>query len=156
MVIDERIHPWRWRMLSIWIIVFTALTAYALFQTRNESRRNDKRFCAVTKAFIGIQINIQSELNRQSVKQLGENSKLVRITKEQLATSKLVLKNMPTHPPAYYNSLRRFLRATEGYLETSQDISADASESSRRLIIERSVAIAETKRLREVLKCSDY
>jgi hypothetical protein len=38
-VIDASYHKWRWRALGTWVILFTALTVYALYQ--NTARVDD-------------------------------------------------------------------------------------------------------------------
>lgn len=151
----EGIHTWRWRALTLWVVVFSILVAVAFKQQSNESQANDTRFCEVTKAFIGINIDIQSELNRQTIKQLGTNQKIVRVTSKQLSASKAVLRNMPRKPVAYYTSLRRFLKSTQQFLETSQELSAGVNESSRRLLKRRLASINQARILRRRLKCAD-
>jgi hypothetical protein len=40
------IHPWRWRALTAWIVIFTAVVIYGLHTIRNDAHRNDVRFAA--------------------------------------------------------------------------------------------------------------
>lgn len=35
----HEIHPWRWRMLTVWIVIFTAVVMYAIYE--NKARVHD-------------------------------------------------------------------------------------------------------------------
>lgn len=37
---DRSIHPWRWRMLTLWILVFTIAVGYALHDNRDLIKSN--------------------------------------------------------------------------------------------------------------------
>lgn len=65
------IHPWRWRLLTVWIVIFTVLTAYALYAQREDARSTDRRFCDVTSAFITSEIQLRDQLNKNDVQTIG-------------------------------------------------------------------------------------
>lgn len=69
--IDESFHKYRWRLLTLWIVAFTLLTAYALWAQRHDSRRTDHRFCAVTSAFLQSESDLRDQLNRADVIEIG-------------------------------------------------------------------------------------
>lgn len=35
----DAIHPWRWRFLALWIIIFTAVTFYGIASVQSDSAR---------------------------------------------------------------------------------------------------------------------
>ncbi len=59
----EAIHPWRWRFLTLWIVVFTVIVFYAL----NEVRDN-----AVVAKQLALQNQKNAATNRRLIIALGE------------------------------------------------------------------------------------
>lgn len=39
---EQAIHPWRWRALTLWIVLFTAAILFGLIQQRHESQNRAK------------------------------------------------------------------------------------------------------------------
>lgn len=46
----EAIHPWRWRALTLWIIVFTIAVGFALHDSRQLANANRKRIAEIQQA----------------------------------------------------------------------------------------------------------
>lgn len=59
--ISER---WRWRLLTIWVVIFTGLVAYALVQIREITNDNRNALCSIHRVHRGEQailINVPKE-----------------------------------------------------------------------------------------------
>jgi hypothetical protein len=39
LVVNEPIHPWRWRALTVWVVVFTLIVFFALRAIENQSAK---------------------------------------------------------------------------------------------------------------------
>ena len=50
MIISE---TWRWRLLTIWVVLFSALVIYAIILTRNFADDNRNALCAVHSVHAG-------------------------------------------------------------------------------------------------------
>lgn len=50
MVIDKDFHKWRWRGIAAWVILFTGLNVFGLYQLRNQAndgQESHKAICAL-------------------------------------------------------------------------------------------------------------
>lgn len=55
---DEPIHPWRWRGLAVWVIIFTGVTFWVLVQNRqavNDLRNNRAKVAALLHTNCALQ-----------------------------------------------------------------------------------------------------
>jgi hypothetical protein len=68
---------WLRRGLLAWMVAFTLLVSYALRLQRDETRRTDARFCAVSTAFITSNQALRNAQNAASVKALGERQAVI-------------------------------------------------------------------------------
>lgn len=73
----NRIFPYRWRLLTIWIVVFTLLTAYALYAQSRDRREVEQRFCDVTASFISGEIQLRDQLNKADLQTIGARQRVV-------------------------------------------------------------------------------
>lgn len=131
-------HARRWRLLTVWLILFTGVVAYALHVQRSESRRNDARFCAVTESFItshNVLTGVLADTNHVQVQARRQEDAALRAL--QAETSLGQSANF---------ELRAFLQSVR---EANADINQATLRANR--AVERSIATGRD--LRHQLQC---
>jgi hypothetical protein len=106
------VHRLRWQFLTLWIIVFTLLTAYALYAQRREAQRNDRRFCDVTSAFLKSESDLRNQLNRGDLIEIG----LRQSVQEAARNGTYVFSLAPPSPvfqPAVRSAILNFFQAID-------------------------------------------
>jgi hypothetical protein len=92
--IETRIHPGRWKLLTLWIVTFTFLTAYALYAQREAARSTDRRFCDVTSSFLKSERDLRDQLNKGDLILIGRRQTL----QEAARNGSYVFSLAPTTP----------------------------------------------------------
>lgn len=63
----ERYHIWRWRFMSLWIVVFTALVSFALWQNHNLSIKTKDRNQQIVTVLCLYREDLQQRLDSNEV-----------------------------------------------------------------------------------------
>ena len=143
----EAFHAWRWRAVAAWIIVFTLVVAWSLQAGRNESTRNDHRFCAITTSFINSNLVLRDTQNQASIQSIGERVALIDATNQIIS----YLTRPPVQPRT--ETQRKFNLALIEFLRSQNRLHRRLNESSVTTLEAADTATTEWEQLKARLHC---
>lgn len=143
-------HAIRWRTTATWIVIFTILVAWSLQLQRNESRRNDHRFCKVVDGFITANLKLQNAQAKSTIQTIGLREQLSKADRQMIGVLKVAL----DHPTTTVNRqavpfLGAWLASLRADLKVNQQIIA----SSQKVQTARNKANDTVRMLRQELRC---
>lgn len=142
----DEIHPGRWRALAIWIVVFTALTAYALYNQREQAHSTDNRFCDVTSSFLSSEADLRDQLNKNDLQTIGLRQNVQEAARNATYVFRLAPQS-PVFQPIFRDSIIHFLQAID-------DLNAGQVLSGQAALARADAFVDNLRRLRRRLRCS--
>lgn len=143
---SDDIHSGRWRALTIWIIAFTCLTAYALYNQREQAQSTDRRFCDVTQSFISSEIDLRDQLNKNDVQTVG-----FRQTVQETARNASYIFILAPTSPVFTEAARS---AILEFFQSIDDLNASQVRLGQAALSKADEFVGRLKELRRRLKCS--
>lgn len=145
------LHSWRWRLLSLWVVLLTVTVGAAFKAERDHSRAaiarersaaaaNDMRNCKVARAFISSNVALRNAQNESSVEGIGQRQALIQSDKELLRFVRQSVRS-------------RGREAFMKYLQAEISLSQYQNQSSSRFLFAADKALVRWDRLKRELKC---
>ena len=134
------IHKWRWIGLTVWIVLFTGLVAYALHEQRDYSRDNAARFCNISRTFIASNVVLRNALNEAGVQGIGQRQALIQNDQELLRLFR-ASKQTP------------LIKAIIRYFQTEVALSHYQNTNAREQLNAADTAVARWMQLKRDLRC---
>lgn len=145
--LHQEFHKYRWRALTAWIIVFTLLTAYALYNQREQAKSTNHRFCDVTASFITSEIALRNQLNKNDFQTIGRRKEV----QEAARNGSYVFALAPSSP-VFQKPVRV---AILNFFAAVDDLNAVQVELGQDALAQSSEFVDRLKQLRRRLKCLD-
>lgn len=143
--VEDAIHPWRWRALTVWIVAFSLLTAYALYAQRRDAEHTDRRFCEVTSATISASIKLRDQLNKNDIQTIGR-----RKTVQEAARNGSYVFSLAPASPVFQAPVRN---AILQFFAAIDDLNASQVVLGQEALAQSSEFVDRLGQLRRRLRC---
>jgi hypothetical protein len=143
----EPIHAWRWLALTIWIVVFTAATAYAFYVQRRDEHSTERRFCLVTDSFLTSEIQLRDQLNKTDLETIGR-----RQTVEQAARNGVYVFTLAPSSAVLQRPVRT---AIINFFQAIDDLNAAQIQLGQAALARSDEFVDRLDQLRRRLRCPD-
>lgn len=143
--VRENLHRKRWLALTVWCVVFTGLTAYALYAQRRDAHSTQNRFCDVTAAFISSEIQLRDQLNRNDLQTIGARQTVERAARNGLYVFSLAPSSAVLTPPVR--------RAIFSFFQAVDDLNRQQVEAGQSALARTDEFVDRLGRLKRALRC---